>query len=490
MISELSANAQAILLLTAPLLAGRDKSSIQPLTAGEYRRLARRLRDLKCQPADLLESGAREILQECRADPDSDRLDRLLGRSFLLGQALERWRTRAIWVLSRADDGYPRCFKKRLGEDAPPILYGCGEASILNTGGLAVVGSRNVTDPLVEYTEGVGRLTAESRRTLVSGGARGIDQAAMRGALEAGGCVVGVLGDGLEKAAVRREYRDALMGGRLVLTCPYDPSARFQVGHAMQRNKLIYALADAALVVNSDYEKGGTWTGAVEQLDKLKFVPLFVRVDGEVGKGLDGLRERGAIPWPNPKTPEALEESLSVVPPQESGSPARTTLPLGELDESAPSEEAPRKEKHEAEAPSEPVEALDLSAVDELFATVRALLRRMHGSRTEAGVSELLQVSKAQAGTWLKRFIEEESRVLFKRSDAPKTEAEVAEALQVSSRQLRGTLKRLVGEGTIEKLSGRPVRYRCAGSMGPLFDQEGRGASTESGRGKPTGESA
>ena len=65
-----------------------------------------------------------------------------------------------------------------------------------------------------------------------------------------------------------REHREALMDGRLVLACPYDPAARFQVGQAMQRNKLIYALSDAALVVNSDYGKGGTWTGATEQLDR------------------------------------------------------------------------------------------------------------------------------------------------------------------------------------------------------------------------------
>ena len=43
---------------------------------------------------------------------------------------------------------------------------------------MAVVGSRNVNEALIEYTEGMGRITAESRRTLVSGGARGIDQAA------------------------------------------------------------------------------------------------------------------------------------------------------------------------------------------------------------------------------------------------------------------------------------------------------------------------
>ena len=468
---ELSANAKAILLLTAPFLVGRNKSSVRPLTASEYRRLARRLRELQRQPADLLESDAREILQEYRIEPDTTRLDRLLGRGFLLSQAIERWRTRAIWVLSRADAGYPRCFKKRLGEDAPPILYGCGEASILNTGGLAVVGSRSTTDPLIEYTEGVGRLAAESRRTLVSGGARGIDQAAMRGALEAGGCVAGVLGDSLESAVVRREYRDALMGGRLVLTCPYDPSARFQVGHAMQRNKLIYALADAALVVNSDYGKGGTWTGAVEQLDTLKFVPIYVRSNGECGKGIEGLRDRGAIPWPNPKSPESLEACLNVRLDSGSVCPDRGTPAPGERDESAPSEDEPGDESAEVTPPSAPARAPIDKPSETLFATVRTLLERMEEARTKASVAECLKVSKTQAGVWLKRFIEERIRDLFKQTDELRTEAEVAEALGVVGPQIRNSLKRLVDEGALEKLP-RPVRYRRAGTIGPLFDRE------------------
>jgi predicted Rossmann fold nucleotide-binding protein DprA/Smf involved in DNA uptake len=83
----------------------------------------------------------------------------------------------------------------------------------------------------------------------VSGGARGIDQAAMRGALEAGGKVTGVLADSLEKTAMNRDHRSMLMEGQLVLVSPYDLSAGFNVGNAMQRNKLIYAFADAALVV-------------------------------------------------------------------------------------------------------------------------------------------------------------------------------------------------------------------------------------------------
>ena len=262
MTMELSSNARAILLLTAPLITGRGKPSVNPLTACEYRRFARLLRELQYEPADLLEPEARTRLYEYRFDLDQERIERLLGSGFLLSQAIERWRTRAIWVVSRADAAYPQLLKKRLGLGAPPVLYGCGDGSILDGKGLAVVGSRNVDVALVKYNEEVGRLAALAKRAVISGGVRGIDQAAMRGALEASGTVVGILADGLERMAVRREHREALMGCRLVLTCPYDPASRFHVGHAMQRNKLIYALADAVLVVNSDYGKGGTWTGA------------------------------------------------------------------------------------------------------------------------------------------------------------------------------------------------------------------------------------
>jgi len=123
---------------------------------------------------------------------------------------------------------------------------------------------------------------------------------------------VGVLADSLGKAALKREHRRLLMEGQLVLVSTYVPMAGFNVGHAMQRNKLIYALADAALGVNSDYEKGGTWAGAVEQLDKLRLVPVYVRSNGQPGKGLEALRHRGALPWQNPETPEALAEALSM----------------------------------------------------------------------------------------------------------------------------------------------------------------------------------
>ena len=328
MSETLSLNTKAILLLTAPLIVGRGGNKGMPdlLTPAEYTKLAAYLQETGRQPADLLGPDADQLLGDCRCIPDYDRLRRLLDRGFLLSQAVERWYTRGIWVMSRADDAYPQKLKTRLKRQSPILLYGCGDSEILNSGGLAVVGSRHVNDSLVEYTQDIGRLVARDRRILISGGAKGIDQAAMRGALEAGGKVVGVLADSLERMVMNREHRNLLLEEQLVLVSPYDPNAGFNVGHAMQRNKVIYALADAALVVNAERNKGGTWAGAKEQLETLRLVPVYVRSTGEISKGLEALKNMGARPWPNLEGSEGLEIILHATVPVTPASPSQGEL--------------------------------------------------------------------------------------------------------------------------------------------------------------------
>ncbi len=315
---KLSVNTKAILLLTAPLIAGRGSSESDILTPGEYNRLARHLHAMQCEPADLLSQESGNLYRACQDVVDAKRMQSLLGRGFLLSQVVEHWQARAVWVVSRADAAYPRRIKARLRDGAPALLYGCGDVNVLETGGLAVVGSRHVDNELIDYTMAAGQLAARAGRTVISGGAKGIDQAAMRGALEAGGKVIGVLAERLEKSAMNREHRNQIIDGRLVLISPYDPGAGFNVGHAMQRNKLIYALGDASLVVSSDINKGGTWAGATEQLDKLKLVPVYVRSTGVSSRGLDALRSKGALPWPEPHSADAFdavfENSLSPIP--------------------------------------------------------------------------------------------------------------------------------------------------------------------------------
>lgn len=421
-----SPNTQAILLLTAPLIAGRSEPSPDLLTPGEYKRLARHLHQLSREPGDLLSVDAEAILRDSQPLVDVARLKRLLTRGFALSQAIERWQTRGIWVVSRADPDYPQRLRERLKDDRPAVFYGCGDRAILDRGGLAVVGSRDVDDALVEYTESIGRLTAKARKTLVSGGARGIDQAAMRGALEAGGMVSGVLADGLEKSAMNRDHRKLLMDGQLVLVSPYDPGAGFNVGNAMQRNKLIYALADAALVVHSDFEKGGTWAGAVEQLSKLKFVPVFVRSTGSASKALTALLNKGAFPWPNPEDADGLVEALAVAPSTTQGSalPSQLTLvadhdpltdaPVSPVLPPAPLvlSKAPMPESPEVEIALATPAALPLPAekdpADDLYdAAQQAILSVLKAPKTIGELVDALRITEGQLRLWLGSLVEE-----------------------------------------------------------------------------------
>jgi DNA processing protein len=352
----------------------------------------------------------------------------------LLTQAVDHWRARTIWVLSRADADYPRRLKDFLRENAPAVLYGCGDIGLLDRGGLAVVGSRNVDDELVEYTRSIGALAARAGRMIVSDGARGIDQSAMQGALEAGGLVCGVLADSLERTSLVRDHRNMLRDGRLVLISPYDPNAGFNTGNAMQRNKLIYALADVSLVVSSDFEKGGTWTGAAEQLDKLHFCPVYVRSAGAQSQGLDGLRKKGALPWPEPRDVDALEALFSAKP---SAVQAQDRVSL--FDQRVPSNALPTSsgedQKQEVEVPPEaadetksdcaeaggtvvpaslPMDDPKIDRRPDVFDPAEALLtmvgelmqQLLRQPMQDGEVAEALNISKAQARDWLQRFVE------------------------------------------------------------------------------------
>lgn len=455
---KISPNTQAILLLTAPLIAGRGMPSAELLTPGEYKRLARHLREIHRQPADLLTPDADEILRACQTVIDQSRMQRLLARGFLLSQVLERWQARAIWVVSRADPGYPRRLKARLREDAPAILYGCGDIRLLDAGGLAVVGSRNVSEPLIDYTMSIGRLAACAGRAIVSGGARGIDQAAMRGALESGGKSIGVLAEHLEKAVMNREERNRLRDGNLTLVSAYDPNAGFNIGHAMQRNKLIYALADTSLVVNSDLNKGGTWAGAIEQLETLRFVPVFIRSTGEASEGLTGLQKKGALPWPYPQSVESFKDVFRIAMPMPAASP--------QLDLSLSSKEgtllADVKTAEQVSCRTDSQTEIELSEPADI------LLEEQPTAEASEELSPSTKESLASTKD-IKKFEHAEAtpaEVLFTAVRAaiqqllstPMNDAEVAVALNVSNLQAKAWLQRLIDEGVLEKQS-RPLRY-------------------------------
>jgi predicted Rossmann fold nucleotide-binding protein DprA/Smf involved in DNA uptake len=272
-----SDTALAALLLCQRLV----ETPAAPLRSSEYWTLL----DVVHDPAELLGRDAAAIarafnLSAALADRIAQLLDAATSFAFHLDQAEQS----GLRMIASVDEDYPAPLIARLGRSAPPLLYLVGDVGLLSADLLGIVGSREVT----EAGAGVARTAAADavRHGLgvVSGAAKGVDQLAMHAALQAGGNAVGVLADSLVRMTRDGEVRRAVGDGRLCLCTPYKPTAGFSVANAMGRNKLIYALSKATLVVSADAEKGGTWAGAVEAL-RQSTAPVLVWTGEGAGNG-------------------------------------------------------------------------------------------------------------------------------------------------------------------------------------------------------------
>ncbi|MYF88733.1 MAG: DNA-processing protein DprA [Boseongicola sp. SB0676_bin_33] len=197
-----------------------------------------------------------------------------------------------MWVVARFEPEYPDRLKSRLQLGSLPILFGCGNRALLGRGGIAVVGSRNAGREDLEFAENLGCAAARQGFSIVSGGARGVDERAMLGALENDGTAIGLLADSLLRAGTSEWFRKHLLAEDLVLVTPFNPEAGFNVGNAMSRNRCIYCLAETAIVIGSTPDKGGTWNGALEDL-KGAWPPLWVKRTENESSGNPELVRRG-----------------------------------------------------------------------------------------------------------------------------------------------------------------------------------------------------
>jgi len=378
---QLDSQAQTVLLLTVPF-GKSGTAEAKPLSTREWARFAIWLRDHDLKPSSLLEATLEDFLSDW-TDPaiTPARLESLLGRGALLGFLFEKWQRAGLWVIARSDPDYPDRLKRRLKFEAPPILFGCGNKKLLEKGGIAVVGSRNAAEKDLAYTNSLGAEAAAQGYSIVSGGARGVDQSAMLGALEHEGTAVGVLADSLLRSATSAKYRKYLMTGDLALVSPFNPEAGFNVGNAMARNRSIYCLADIAVVISSAPNKGGTWNGAIEDL-KAGWVPLWVRQSTEEKSGNLELIERGGR-----RLPDDLSK-LSVLFDDSSvnGAAVPSSPPV--------MEESPTAAKQSA-IPKE------LGLYELFFHRFGELASSQVLSPAE--ISEQLKIEKTQTDTWLKR---------------------------------------------------------------------------------------
>jgi predicted Rossmann fold nucleotide-binding protein DprA/Smf involved in DNA uptake len=307
-------DSQALLLLCSHLGLPLHRE-FDPLTLHEWNAFASALIKANLRPGAILDWNSSDFQSRLMISSDlAIRLAKLLGRSGILSIELERLESIGIHALTRADDDYPDRYRKRLKSSSPTVLFYAGEKALLGQPGIAIVGSRHLDEADQECAQFVGNACGISGQVLYTGGAKGVDTLSMDSALEARGTAVGVLADSLEKAI--RNHLEYLQRGDLCLITPYNPNAGFTVGAAMGRNRLIYCLADFAIVVTSDAEKGGTWAGAIETL-KNKWVPVFVLEHEKMSTGNKLLLRKGAMPFPHPfndlpvRLPDWLKERAS-----------------------------------------------------------------------------------------------------------------------------------------------------------------------------------
>lgn len=301
-----------LLLLCSKL--GLD-DSLKPLTLREWNPLARKMQAASLRPADLSDFSIEDL--QTRLDIPTEHATRIMNlnsRVENLHRELDHLANLGIFPLTRADSDYPELYRQRLKDSAPTVLFYAGEKALLGQPGIAVVGSRHLDEAGQECAAFVGNACGMSGMVLYSGGAKGVDTISMDSALEARGTAVSVLADSLTRAV--KSQKEALKRGDLCLVTPYSPNAGFSVGAAMGRNRLIYTLADYAIVVASDAETGGTWAGATETL-KNNWVPVFVLEHEQMPEGNKLLLQKGALSFPHPfkgaavKLPDWMKEKSS-----------------------------------------------------------------------------------------------------------------------------------------------------------------------------------
>jgi predicted Rossmann fold nucleotide-binding protein DprA/Smf involved in DNA uptake len=269
----------------------------------------------------------------------------------------------------------------------------------------------------------------------------------MLGALNCEGTAVGVLAEGLLRAAISTRYRKGLMARNLVLVSPFNPEAGFDVGNAMARNKCVYCLSDAAIVVAVDKEKGGTWNGAIENINQ-RWVPVWVKPSSQ-SAGNAGLVERGAR-W----LPDGTLE-----------------LKLLTLDNGALSSETPSDSISEAQASFRPEPAARVTSA-QTYGSGEAPRKSPDAQTPEPGPGEPSGVPSVdiQTVSFYSLFL---SRMRVLTARTPATVEDLLAHMDIAKSQLQEWLKRAINDGHIRRLQ-KPVRYEWRVHepvQGSMFDR-------------------
>ncbi len=285
-------NSNVILSLCSHLCV---TEGVAPLEPKEWADLAKTLLSNNLEPKDLFDLSGADFLNQLHIGKEyAERIMRLLDRSASLSFEVSKYANMGIYPITRADKNYPERLKRKLGNACPPIFYYAGDLSLLNNKSIGFVGSRSVGETDVNFTKKIVNIVINNGFSVVSGGAKGIDSVSSEEAIALGGTATEFLSDSLLRKLKNSATVSAIQDSKLLLMSVVKPDAGFNAGIAMMRNKYIYAHSDGTVVVKADYNKGGTWSGAAENL-RHNWCNTYCWENRRY-KGNSGLILKGAIP--------------------------------------------------------------------------------------------------------------------------------------------------------------------------------------------------
>lgn len=209
-------------------------------------------------------------------------------------EILTQCAAKEIFILTAYDAAYPA--RLRNIYEAPLLLYGKGAMPLFDDeAAVAVIGTRKCTPYGVHAAESLGYEMAKQGALIVSGLAEGIDAAAHRGALRAGGFVAGVLGCGVDvvyPASSRRLYEDIAATG--VLLSEYPPGSAPERWHFPARNRIISGLSVAAVVVEAPADSGALITAQLASEQGRDVFAVPGPIDSPSSRGCNELIRDGA----------------------------------------------------------------------------------------------------------------------------------------------------------------------------------------------------
>lgn len=260
-----SENAMSVILLCSYL--GIEKNdTLKPFSLGEWNLFLEELLKIKEELSVVLSNDGSWMEKLHYSDEKLERISVLVSRGAKVAFELDNLEKKGIKVVTLVDGDYPILLRRKLKKKTPPVLFYSGNLELAKKIGIAVVGSRNADEECIAFTRRLVEKAAKEKLIVYSGGARGIDSVSETTALNSGSAVVSFVADSLLGKIKKQEIIKSIMEGRLLLLSDVKPDVGFSAARAMNRNKYIYASAYGAFVIESDYNRGGTWNGAMESI--------------------------------------------------------------------------------------------------------------------------------------------------------------------------------------------------------------------------------